>query len=282
MKALSTAGATLFAHAEGEEVASLPLAGGHAAVASFRSPDKDTPNEDCALLVALTEDAAVIAVADGLGGLPAGEQASRVALETLAAALGQARADGLETRTAILDGIEAANRAVLALGTGAATTLAVVEIEGRRIRPYHVGDSIILLAGQRGRMRWQTVPHSPVGFAVESGMLNQSDAMHHEDRHIVSNVIGSNQMRIEIGPPLALNPFDTLLVASDGLFDNLHLDEIVERMRKGPLQQAVERLVRDARTRMTDGAAGAPSKPDDLTAVAYRLPGKRHGAERST
>ena len=51
--------------------------------------------------------------------------------------------------------VEAANRAVAELGVGAATTLAVVEIQGRSVRTYHVGDSMILAVGQRGKVRFQ-------------------------------------------------------------------------------------------------------------------------------
>ncbi len=32
--------------------------------------------------------------------------------------------------------------------------------------------------------------------------MKEEDAIHHEERHVISNVIGSDQMRIEIGPPL--------------------------------------------------------------------------------
>ena len=47
-----------------------------------------------------------------------------------------------QLRGAILNGIEAANRSIRELGCGAATTLALVEIQDRTIRPYHVGDSV--------------------------------------------------------------------------------------------------------------------------------------------
>ena len=134
----------------------------------------------------------------------------------------------IDLRAAILNGIEAANQAVRDLGTGAATTLALVEIQDRTIRTYHVGDSEILVTGQRGKVKLQTIPHSPIGYAVEAGLMEEEEAIHHEARHVISNVIGSDQMRIEMGPPTELAPRDTLLLASDGLFDNLFPDEIVE------------------------------------------------------
>ena len=151
-----------------------------------------------------------------------------------------------------------------------ATTLALVEIQGRTIRPYHVGDSVILLTGQRGKLKLQTIPHSPIGYAVEAGLMKEEDAIHHEARHVISNVIGSEQMRIEIGPPIEMAARDTLILASDGLLDNLLPDEIVEFVRSGPLDLAVARLVAEARSAWRARTESAPCKPDDLTVIAYR------------
>lgn len=173
-------------------------------------------------------------------------------------------------RTAIMNGFETANQSVRDLGVGTATTLAVAEVNDGAVRPYHVGDSIIIVVGQRGKIKLQTVSHSPVGYAVEAGVLDEFEAMHHEDRHLVSNVIGMPEMRIEVGSTVHLAPRDTLLLASDGLFDNLHLGEIVESLRKGMLADVMQRLVQNARQRMSQPTAEQPSKPDDLTFVVFR------------
>jgi hypothetical protein len=57
---------------------------------------------------------------------------------------------------------------------------------------------------------------------------------------------------------------------SDGQFDNLHTNEIVERVRKGKLGLAYRRLVEECNRRMIAPAAGQPSKPDDLTFVLFQ------------
>jgi serine/threonine protein phosphatase PrpC len=222
----------------------------------------------------------VLIVADGLGGERGGELASATTVQALERALIAAAQHGQPLRTAILDGIDSANRHVRELALGAASTLAIVEVQDGTARPYHVGDSTILITGQRGRVKVQTVPHSPVGYAVESGLLDAAEAMHHAERHVVSNVVGSDDMRIEIGSALALSPRDTILLASDGLSDNLHAEEIIDFARKGPLAKCVERLAMAAQGRMRQPEAGHPSKPDDLTIVAFRLgsrPGRDNG-----
>ncbi len=237
---------------------------------SSRSPAKVTPNEDSALAMDFGEDSIVLAVADGAGGLPAGQRASNTAIAALHASLRESSADGTMLRTAILNGIEAANRAVIALSNGSATTLTVVGADATAARCYQIGDSCAMLVGQRGRLKFQSIPHSPTGFAVEAGFLGESEALFHAERHVVSNFIGDSEMRIDIGAPVSFACFDTLILASDGLTDNVRNDEIVERIRKGPIDAALEQLTGVARERMLGHDQGQPSKPDDLTVLLMR------------
>jgi serine/threonine protein phosphatase PrpC len=246
------------------------LAGGEVAVFSCRSPARKAPNEDTAGIIATTEDCAVLAVADGVGGAPSGQHASAAAVTCLVEAVRRAMREGQDVRGGILNGFETANERVLGLGVGAATTLTVAEIRGRYARVYHAGDSLVLVTGQRGRTKLQTIPHSPVGYGVESGLLDAKDAMLHEERHVISNTVGSADLRIDVGLPVELARRDTLVLASDGLSDNLHTDEIVATVRKGPLRQAARRLAERALERMEGGQEGEPSKPDDLTFVIFR------------
>lgn len=251
-----------------EVAATLTGREGQAVFLSRPSPARTDANQDHGAVVLLPQGGFVLAVADGVGGLPSGAEASRRAVGAIIEAVGGAPPEGL--RSAILDGFEAANRAVRALGVGAGTTLAVVEVAQGLMRPYHVGDSMILLVGQRGRIKHQSIPHSPVGYALESGLLDERDAMVHEDRHIVSNLVGMEEMRIDVGPPTRMGARDTVVLASDGLSDNLHLTEIVEAVRKGPLAKAVSLLADQATRRMNGAQEGDPSKPDDMTMVLYR------------
>ena len=253
-----------------DEPAVVRIGGGEAAFFSSRAPDADRRNEDAAALLPIDGGSCVLAVADGLGGSLAGAQASEAAVRSLAEALAPGPRSGGMLRTAILNGFEAANGSVRDLGVGAGTTLAVAEVQEDVIRPYHAGDSPILLIGQRGRVKLQTVDHSPVGFAVEAGLLDADAALHHEDRHIISNFVGGADLRIEMGSGLHLAERDTLCLASDGLADNLRTDEIAECIRTGSLAEAADALAQAARQRMLEPVAEAPSKPDDLTFVLYR------------
>lgn len=248
------------------------VGGGSMVAYTCRSPDKTTDNEDSIAAIPCGPDAVVLAVADGAGGLPGGRRASQTAIQSLKESLDIAISETMLLRTAVLNGIEAANDAVLALGNGSATTLTVITVEGQTARTYQVGDSEAIVIGQRGRIRAQTLAHSPTGFAVEAGVLDQRDALHHEERHIVSNFIGTNDMRVDMGPGVRLNPRDTILLASDGLTDNVHVHEMTELVRKGPLEAAVAAITGLARRRMTVETIHQPSKPDDLSVILFRKP----------
>jgi protein phosphatase len=251
--------------------ADVSLPHGEVCVRSIRSPDKQTDNEDSAAVIQLGDDSLVLAVADGVGGSVAGREASNATMRALSRVLTKLPDETPQLRPAILDAVEEANKAVLGLARGAATTLVVAQLDSTRLRSYHVGDSELLAVGQRGRIKQRVVPHSPTGFAVEAGLLDENDAVQHDQRHILFNVIGSTEMRVEVGPALQLAVRDTVLLASDGLFDNLYIDEIVDTIRRGPLVAAADRLVARVRARMQGAdAADQPCKPDELTIVLFR------------
>ena len=52
--------------------------------------------------------------------------------------------------------------------------------------------------------------------------------------------------------------------------DNLHLDEIIERIRKGPLLDGARALTSLAHHRMANGEGRQPSKPDPAPAESDR------------
>jgi serine/threonine protein phosphatase PrpC len=258
----------------------VEVAGGVAVARTSKDPFKETENEDTVAVIPYGPGAVVLVVADGAGGLPAGKRASLTAVTTLAAALQTAMDKTMLLRTAILNGIEAANEAVLGLANGSATTMTVVTVEGLVARSYQIGDSEALVVGQRGMVKLQTTAHSPTGFAVEAGFLDEREALHHEDRHLVSNFLGTSDMRIDVGAGVELRPRDTVLVASDGLTDNVHLDETIECIRTGKLAESARAVADLASRRMTEAKDGQPSKPDDLSLILFRKPDRMRIIER--
>ena len=244
---------------------------GEVSIISVADHEKPGPNEDSAAIIPVNDRYLVLIVADGVGGMAGARRASNLTVETIRKHIANSgETNGPRLRTAILDGIEAANQAVLDLGTGSASTLALAELGPGYVRTYHVGDSILLMCGQRGLLKLLTIPHSPVGFAMEAGLIDESEALQHAELNLIFNVIGSADMRIEIGSELPIAARDSLLLASDGLTDNVLQDEIINSIRAGPAGEALGAIMHLAQNRMTEEKPGQPSKPDDCTAILFR------------
>ncbi len=248
------------------ELVSLPA--GQLAVYSQAAPDNDDANEDAAAVILGDEGQLVLAVADGMGGAAQGAEAAHLALHTLADTVAQQRG---ALRHSLLDGFERANTAVRDLGTGAACTLTATQVSCVAVRSFQVGDSMAMVVGQRGKLKHQSIPQGPAGYGIASGLLTEREAMEHQERHVILNAVGIPQMHIDVGPRIELARHDTLLLATDGLLDNLYQCEIIEQIRKGPLAEAAAGLVRLCRQRMLDPGPEDPSKPDDLSFMMFRL-----------
>lgn len=269
---------------------------GEAVLFSSKAYDKTTGNEDAALFCELPGAVTVLAVADGVGGLPAGAEAAATAIGAVRRAVeriversdrvadrgpdrpGDREADreaGSTLRSAIFDAFEDANARLLEQGVGAATTLVVVEVRGDTARAYHAGDSGALLVGQRGRVRFETIPHSPVGYGVAAGMLEPSETHHHDERHLLSNCVGSREMRVEIGAPVLMAARDTLLLATDGVLENIERRDLIDQIRIGSLLQAATDLQARLRLTMAGVDPKLPAHPDDATALLFRTSADR-------
>jgi len=254
----------LLADANLESPQSVALPCGQAVVFTRPHAGRTHGNEDALGIFQLEPDRVWLVVADGVGGLPRGREAATRVIEILGEPQSQDNDSVIETR------IQRANQVLLEQLPGSATTISIVEISQDSLTSYHAGDSAALVVGQRTRIKLKTQCHSPVGIAEANGLLDEKQALFHPRRHLLNNMVGDPALWLEKMGPLELAPRDTVLVASDGLWDNLFVSEVIEIIRAGPMLQAAQLLADTVMTRMSTPVAGVPSKPDDVSFILYR------------
>jgi protein phosphatase len=169
----------------------------------------------------------LFAVADGMGGHGAGDLASRLAIDTLTAAVRQ-RPLSVED---VLDGLNGANQAIVTYegGRGMGTTvtgLALLEtVGGDHLMVFNVGDSrVYRLSG--GQLEQVTVDHSEVQELVNAGVITRDQARLHPRRNIVTRALGTSPpSRIDYWL-LPANGGERYMICSDGLYSEVE-DEAI-------------------------------------------------------
>lgn len=227
--------------------------------AIVRRKTEQKHTEDSAGIFQLSQDCVVLAVADGFGGQKSGDQASRIAIQELGALLKGASPE--RAREAILDAFQQGNRMILEQYPGAATTMVVAEVHQDFVRFFHAGDSTGLLIGGRGKLRFRTLEHNPVGYGAEAGLVSGNEKTLEETGHLVSNYLGSRELRVEVSIGIERRPRDRILVMSDGLSDNMDMNQTLRL--KDPLLDC-QSLADSAGRYMCEDERG---KPDDLSLI---------------
>ena len=191
------------------------------AAASITSPQKKI-NEDRFLYGVFPNGEIVIAVADGVGASRCPELAATTALEQLYKSI----KDGPVDEGAIIRGIDRANVEIQSLLPGSATTLTVVLISNGKYRYYSVGDSPAMLVGGHGKIKSLSKGHSAYDHFRESGVLLPPGVGKDVLKSELVSCLGSKDFVLEVGMSLPLNPKDSIVVCSDGFFDNIQLEHI--------------------------------------------------------
>jgi PPM family protein phosphatase len=229
-------------------------------------------NEDC---LAYDARLGIVVLADGMGGLRAGEVASATAVEAVMEHLSDhAGADNgamEELGATLREALELANRRVYALSdardeyAGMGTTLVVGVLRDERFVAAHVGDSRAyrFRGGELARL---TADHSLVQLLVEQGILSPAEARRSPNRNIVTRAVGIEaDVEVDV-TEIDAAPGDVFLLCSDGLTDMID-DATIARF--------CGKLGRDEElTGLVDGlidAALANGGLDNVSVVALRI-----------
>lgn len=207
-------------------------------------------------------DMVTLAVADGLGGTPQAERASRTVLQELATAI----QGGASFDTGLVRRIQGRLCERLAFGEtiGSATTLAAVQIQGERCAVMNVGDSRVYRLASNGE--WQQLSRD---HTVLNGMIARGEAEEGEEYANVYNMLDSclaadsEDTDFDIHQCVApFFPGDALLVCTDGVHDTLDRASLQQLIVPGTSALEQTQILRKAVIR-----AGAP---DNLSLIFCR------------
>ena len=214
--------------------------------------------------------APLFAVCDGMGGAQAGEVASGLAAETLAAAV----ADGRP----LLAAAEQANAAVFQRAhddrehTGMGTTLTAVVLADDTGHFVHIGDSRADLL-RAGALEQLSDDHSLVAEMVRDGRLSAEEAATHPHRSILSRALGTEALARIDEFEVDLRAGDVLLLCSDGLSGAVSAEALRKALGRADPDDAAAQLIAEARKH---------GGPDNITAVVLRLDEPRAADEEVT
>lgn len=194
-------------------------------------------------------------VSDGMGGMAAGEVASRAAVEAFLNS----------NKTTLTDMVWDANSAVLDAmqGRDGGCTISAVEVQGDRVQLGHVGDSRAYF--YRGSELEQiSKDHSYVAAMVASGQMTAEEALSSPDRNKVLRSLGSvRQPQVNyvhtLPEPLTMHLGDRVLLVSDGVWGEVP-DSILKDLLGG------ERNLQAVTDKLIDLALQAGA-PDNATAL---------------
>jgi len=209
-------------------------------------------------------------VADGMGGLTQGSEASSTAVRSFLQAykLKTAKESVAEALTRSL--LEA-NRAVLRIAENASsgevgTTLAAAVMSGDSVYWISAGDSRIywLRGTSLTRLTADHVYATKLNRESAQGKISREEARSHPERASLTSYLGQNELELvdRNNQPLTVHPDDCVILCSDGLYRALAEDEIVGAFRDD-LQHACDMLVKQV-------LAKQRKQQDNLTIIALK------------
>ncbi len=196
---------------------------------------KHDPNEDTLFVThgtipsvsSVPTPFALFAVADGMGGHAHGQEASRLAVDTLARSVcgylssPQRRPDAF--LPGLIEGVRSANQAVYQRnqrqGDNMGTTMTAALVIDTTAYVAHVGDSRCYLYRPSTRLSQITHDHSIVAALVDVNVIQPDDIYTHPMRNLIYRSLGEKATVEVDGSTAPLAAGDILLLCSDGLWE---------------------------------------------------------------
>ncbi len=185
----------------------------------------------------------LLALADGMGGLEMGEEASRIAIESTRDFIFQEKGillDQAGDPGNLFDELfKIINREILTFAKkqGKAgdigTTLVISFLHNQRLEVYWIGDSRCYLY-RDGKLKPVSKDHSYVQDLVDAGKITYEQAFYHPESNIITKYMGDpKNTPVPSHVSVALQDGDLVLMCSDGLSGMIQDVEIEDHLKKG-------------------------------------------------
>jgi protein phosphatase len=195
----------------------------------------------------------LLAVADGMGGVPGGELASESAIRTLESGFQPAIA--LDPVTSLRTLFQEANAEIRSVADsdaayeGMGSTLVAALVAKNALWVANVGDSRAYLI-RNGAIRQLTEDHSWVAEQVKAGQMSRAEAAGSPRRNVITRSLGTTgTVDVDTFGFGQLEAGDVLLLCSDGLHSVVPGADIAAIATTFPAQETADRLVELANKR---------------------------------
>ena len=191
-------------------------------------------NEDACFILPSSK---VYVVADGVGGGNAGEIASRTAVSQIAGYIDRNPMEPTEDKYKIANYfqhcLDTVNGHIYQMANkydanrGMATTIVIVYAEHGKAYITNVGDSRAYLY-RDGQLMQLTDDHTYVNTLVKAGILTPEEAEFDERKNVITKALGAEPGVEPDFFQVDILEDDIILMCSDGLYDEVSEDEIIE------------------------------------------------------
>ena len=206
------------------------------------------------------------AVADGLGGLPGGAEASQRIVELLEQTM--SRVDSNEERVDLTELIIGINEIVAREGldahpfTGSGSTLTIGQIVGNQLLIGHVGDSAAYLL-REGVLEKLTIDHTMAQELIDRQGESAHDIMPPEYPHTLTRCVGQGEVLRVDQTRVGVESGDCILLCTDGLNKVLTNDQIREELGRDKSPEEICKTL----TQMANDNEG----PDNITLIVVEI-----------
>lgn len=192
-------------------------------------------------------------LADGMGGHAGGQEASRIATESIQVYLATHWLSEQKSDVLLKEAIYLANDKILQDQAShpqrreMGTTLVILIFRQQETWIAHIGDSRIYRL-RDSQLEQITEDHTWIARAIREGDLTKEEAKVHPYRHVLSQCLGRKDLHQMDIKPIELQSGDRFLLCSDGLTEEVSDELIMSSVQSSPdCEEAVALLVEEAK-----------------------------------